>query len=85
MNGLGDHLLTSSRFPGEQDRGTAGGHLSHEIEHPLHALALANDVRKTIALLEGAFQEPVLLLQAPLGNDVPISTINFSLSQGLEK
>ena len=55
----------------------------HQIEHAQHAVALADDVGETVALLQRALELRVFVDQ-PLARDHrSISISSFSLSQGL--
>ena len=65
---LGDQLFAGSGFAGDQDGRAAGRHLRHQVQNPQHPLALADDVRKAVTLLEGALELGVLALQPALGD-----------------
>src|ERR1017187_7609497 len=60
---LGHQFLSGAGLPGNQNRGPAGRHLSHQVQQPHHALALADDVGEAVTLLEGALEVGVLILQ----------------------
>ena len=65
MDGLGDQFLPGAGLAGDQDGGAAGSHLGHQVQHADHALALADDVGETVALLEGALEMRVLIFEPP--------------------
>ena len=65
VDGFGHQLLTRAGLTGDQDGGPAGGHLGHQVEHPHHPLALANDVGKAVALLKSPLEVSVLIFEAP--------------------
>ena len=48
-----------------QDGGPAGGHLADQVEHADHALALADDVGKAVALFEGPLEVGILVFEPP--------------------
>jgi len=41
MDGFGDQFLARASFARDQDGGTAGGHLPHQVQQAQHAVALA--------------------------------------------
>ncbi len=65
MDGFGDEFLAGAGLAGDEDGGAAGSHLGHQVEHADHALALADDVGETVALLEGALEVGVLVFEPP--------------------
>ena len=69
MNRLGDQFLARAGFAGDQNGRTARRHLHHQIEHAQHAVALADDVGETVALLERALELRILIDQPLAGND----------------
>ena len=56
-------------FAGNQNGRTARRDLHHQVEHAQHAVALADDIGKTVALLERAFELRVFVDQALAGDD----------------
>ena len=71
VNGLRDQFLAGAGFAGDQNGRTAGRHLHHQIEHAQHALALADDIGKAVALLQRALELRVFVDQ-PLAGDDPV-------------
>ena len=65
MNRLGNQFLARSTLAVNQHRGAGRRHLSHQIEHREHFFALPDDVRKVVALLQGALELDILFTQAP--------------------
>ncbi len=61
---LGDEFLAGAALAANQHGGTGGGDLRDEIEDGEHLLALANDAREVVALLQGALELHVFFAQA---------------------
>src|ERR1700761_7165292 len=53
---FGDQFLAGAAFSLDKHRGAAGRDLRYQVEDAQHGLALADDVLKVIALLEGALE-----------------------------
>ena len=68
MNRLGDQFLARPAFALQQYRRAAGRHLGDQIENLQHGLALAHDVLKVVALLEGALQLNVFFFRLLAGD-----------------
>ena len=64
MDRLGDDFFTRSAFAADQYGGAGGRDLSDQIEDGLHLVALADNVRKIVALLQGALELDVFIAQA---------------------
>ena len=56
MHGLGDDFLASSALALQQHRRATGCHLRDQVENLQHGLALAHDVFKVVALLQGPLE-----------------------------
>ncbi len=83
---FGDQFLARAGFAGDQDGGAAGRHLAHQVQHPHHPLALADDVREAVALLQRALA--AACSRAPAGASAmmrSISISSLSFSQGFWK
>src|SRR5713226_2127874 len=62
MNRLRDEFLSRTALALDQNGGTARSNLGDEVEEAEHRLALADDIFKVVALLEGALELDDLLL-----------------------
>src|ERR1700730_8565006 len=56
VHGLGNDFLASSALPLQQHRRATGCHLRDQVENLQHGLALAHDVFKVVALLQGPLE-----------------------------
>ena len=63
MDGFGDHFLAGAAFAGDEDCRARGCDLGDQIEHGQHLLALADNVREIVALLERALEVNVFFAQ----------------------
>ncbi len=79
---LGDQLLAGSAFALDEHGGAAGRDLRHQVEDAQHRLALADDVFKVIALLQGALELDVFFFGAVRAMAARMSARSFSLSHG---
>ena len=68
MDGFGDQFFAGPALTLQKNGGTAGGHLRHQIENLQHGLALAHDVFKVVALLQGALELNVFFFGAVAGH-----------------
>ena len=59
----GDQLFPGARLAGDQHRRRRAGDALHDAEDLLHLRALADDVGESVALLEGAAEVEVLVLE----------------------
>ena len=64
MNRLGDQFLARSAFAVNQHGRARRRHLADQVEHGQHLVALADDVGKVVALLQGALELDVFFAQA---------------------
>ena len=63
---FGDQFLACAAFTLYQHSRAAGCHLPDQVEHGLHRFTFADDVFKTVALLQSALQLDVFRLRAML-------------------
>src|SRR5712671_6816769 len=56
MHRFCDELLASAAFAMDKDGRAAWRHLRHQIKHPEHDVALADDVLEVVALLQRALE-----------------------------
>ena len=63
MDGLGDQFLAGAALAGDQHRRARRRDLRDQVEHRQHLFALADDVRKVVALLESALELDVFFAQ----------------------
>jgi hypothetical protein len=64
VNRFGDDFFTGAAFAAEQNGGARRRDLCDEVEHGLHLVALADDVWKVVALLQGALELNVFVAEA---------------------
>ena len=65
---FGDQLLAGARLAGNQNIGLRRRDLRNKVQHALHPLRFADDVRESVALFQRAAQFAVLPLQPRAGN-----------------
>ena len=64
MNGLGDEFLAGAALAADKNRRARRRDLGDKIEKHLHFFALADDVWKIEALLEGPFELDVFVTES---------------------
>ena len=72
MDGLGDQFFARAGFAGDQDSGPAAGDLAHQIEQPLHAVAIAVSCNG-LTILESRRVEWSIIV--PAGNNQPMYSV----------
>ena len=65
---FGDQFFAGPALALQQNGGAAGRHLRHQVENLQHGLALAHDVFKVVALLQGALELNVFFFGAVAGD-----------------
>ena len=70
MNRLGNYFFPGACLAGDQDGSAAWRHLRNQIEHPLHPVALPDDIGKAVAFLERPLEFGVFAFQPALRDQV---------------